>query len=82
MGLEFGDLVLAGDAKVDVALCDKAGDVGGGEEDKGEGVVFDKGNVKAIVAVELDVYTKHRQKRGFIELGVQGDSEGCGFVEG
>jgi hypothetical protein len=35
VGFEFGDLVLASDAEVDVALCDESGDVGGREENEG-----------------------------------------------
>ena len=53
--IEFGDLVLACDAEVYVAFGNEPGDIGRGQEDEGQGVVFDEGNVKAVMAVELDV---------------------------
>ena len=49
------DLVTACDSQVDAAFTNKGGDVGGGEEDQRKRVVLDKGDVKARVAVELDV---------------------------
>lgn len=41
----FGDLIPAGYTEVDSAFADKGGDIGGGEEDEGYGVVFDEGDV-------------------------------------
>lgn len=41
----FGDLIPAGYTEVDSAFADKGGDIGGGEEDEGDGVVFDEGDV-------------------------------------
>jgi hypothetical protein len=49
------NLVTAGDSQIDTALSDEGGDVGGGEEDQRKRVVLDEGNVKARVAVKLDV---------------------------
>jgi hypothetical protein len=49
------DLVAACDAQVDAALADEGGDVGGWQEDEGERQILDKRDVKARMAVELDV---------------------------
>lgn len=49
------DLVPPRDAEVDLALADEGGDVGRGEEDKGDGQVLDEGDVEAVLAPELDV---------------------------
>lgn len=51
----FADLVTASDAKVYSALANKGRDVGGGKEDKSDGVVLDQGDVKSVVSSELDV---------------------------
>lgn len=44
-GLMFCDLVAAGDTKVDAALSDEGWDIGGGQEDEGDGQVLDKRDV-------------------------------------
>jgi hypothetical protein len=49
------DLVAARDSQIDTAFTNESGDVGGGEKDQRKRVVLDEGNVKARVAVELDV---------------------------
>lgn len=49
------DLVIARDAQVDAALPNEGGDIGGREEDEGDGQVLDKGNVEAVLTPELDV---------------------------
>jgi hypothetical protein len=54
-GIVLLHLVVARDAQVDAALADEGGDVGGGEEDEGDGQVLDEGNVEAILTLELDV---------------------------
>lgn len=51
----FGDLVAACDTDVDAAFTDEGGDVSGGEEDEGDGEVFDEGDVKAGFTAELHV---------------------------
>jgi hypothetical protein len=51
----FGDLIASSDAQVNATLANKGGDIGGGEEDEGKREVLDQRNVKARVAVELDV---------------------------
>lgn len=51
----LGDLVAACDADVDAAFTDEGGDVGGGEEDEGDGEVLDEGDVEAGFAAELNV---------------------------
>jgi hypothetical protein len=54
-GIVLLHLVVARDAQVDAALADKGGDVGGGEEDEGDGQVLDQGDVEAVLTAELDV---------------------------
>lgn len=54
-GLVLGDLVTAGDSEVDTAFTDESRNVGGGEEDQGDGVVLDQGDVEPRVTVELDI---------------------------
>lgn len=53
--LMLGDLVASSDAQVNATLAHEGRDIGSGKEDQGEREVLDKGNVKARVAVELDV---------------------------
>lgn len=49
------DLIPPRDSEIDAALADKRGDVGGGQEDEGNGQVLDEGNVEAVLSPELDV---------------------------
>lgn len=49
------NLIPARDSEVDAALADKRGDIGGGQEDEGDGQVLDEGNVEAVLSPELDV---------------------------
>lgn len=51
----LGDLVKARDAEINLTLSDECGDVGGGEEDEGDGEVLDERDVEAVFAAELDV---------------------------
>jgi hypothetical protein len=51
------DLVPSGDAQVDSAFTDKGGDIGSGEEDKGNWEVLDESDVEAVLATELDIGT-------------------------
>lgn len=51
----FSDLVEARDTKVNLALSDECGDVGGREEDESNGEVLDQRDVEAVFAAELDV---------------------------
>lgn len=51
----FGDLVAASDTDINAALTDEGGDVGGGQEDQGDGKVLDEGNVEAGFATKLNV---------------------------
>jgi len=37
----LGDLVAARDAQIDASFADEGGDVGGGQEDQGDGEVLD-----------------------------------------
>jgi hypothetical protein len=55
MCFEFGDLVLSCNAQMHISFSDEPGDICSGEEYESQRVVFDESNVKAIVAVELDV---------------------------
>jgi hypothetical protein len=63
-GIVLLHLVEARDAEIDAALADKGGDVGGGEEDEGDGQVLDKGDVEAVLAAELDVSALEEVKGG------------------
>lgn len=54
-GGSFLDLVVAGNTQIDATLADKGRDIGGGEEDEGDGEVLDEGDVEAVFAAELDV---------------------------
>lgn len=51
----LGDLVEARDAEINLALADECGDIGGGEEDEGDGEVLDERDVEAVFTAELDV---------------------------
>jgi hypothetical protein len=51
----LGDLVAAGDTKVNAALADEGWDVGGGQEDQRNGQVLDQRDVEAGFTAELDV---------------------------
>lgn len=54
-GIVLGDLVAAGDTEVNTALADESWDVGGGQEDQGNGQVLDKRDVETGFAAELDI---------------------------
>ena len=60
-------LVPARDAEVDLALADEGGDVGGREEDEGQGEVLDEGDVEAVLAAELDVGTLKEVERRLVQ---------------
>jgi hypothetical protein len=49
------DLVPASNAEIDLAFANEGGDIGGGQEDEGDGVVLNEGDVEAVLAAELDV---------------------------
>lgn len=51
----LGDLIKARDAEINLTLANECGDVGGGEEDEGDGKVLDERDVEAVFAAELDV---------------------------
>jgi len=51
----FSDLIATGDAEVDSSFANEGGNVGGGEEYQGYGEIFDKRDVEARFAAELDV---------------------------
>lgn len=63
----LGDLVPAGDTQVDPAFADEGRDVGGGEEDEGDGVVLDEGDVEAGFAAELYVRAGEEVEGGLLE---------------
>lgn len=69
-GLVLLDLVVARDAEVDLALADKGGDVGGGEEDEGDGEVLDEGYIEAVLAAELDVGALEEVEGGLLEAAL------------
>lgn len=51
----FCDLIAPSYAKVDTTFAYECGDIGGRKEDEREWEVLDERNVKARVAVELDI---------------------------
>ena len=61
------DLVPSRDSQVDPTLANKGRDVGGGEEDEGNGQVLDQRNVESVLASELDVGPLEEVQRGLIE---------------
>lgn len=63
----FLDLVPASDAEVDTALADESRDIGGGEENQGDGEVLDEGNVEAVLAAELNIGALEEVQGGGIE---------------
>lgn len=71
-GLVFLHLVVACDAQVDLALAYKGGNVGGGEEDEGDGEVLDKGDVEAVLTAELDVGALEEVEGGLLEAALWG----------
>lgn len=48
-------LVPARDAEVDLALANEGRNIRRGKEQQGDGEVLDKGNVEAVLALELDL---------------------------
>lgn len=66
-GIVLLDLIPARYAEVDAALADKGRDVGGGQEDEGNGEVLDEGDVEAVLAAELDVGTLEQVQRGLVQ---------------
>ena len=51
----FGDLIPAGYTEVDPTFTNEGGDIGGGKEDKGYGVILDESDVEASFAAKLYV---------------------------
>jgi hypothetical protein len=64
------DLVTACDTQVDAALADEGGDVGRGQEDEREREVLDQRDVKARVAVELDVGAVEEVEADLVETAL------------
>ena len=62
----FGYLIAAGYSEIDTAFANKGGDVGGGEEDEGNRVVFDEGNVETGLPAELDIRASEEVKGGLL----------------
>jgi hypothetical protein len=54
-GIVFGDLVATSDADVNATLANEGGDVGGGQEDQGNGEILDEGDVETGFAAELNI---------------------------
>lgn len=69
-GLVLADLVPSRDSEVDAALPDKGRDIGGREEDEGNGEVLDEGEVEAVLASELDIGALEEIERGLIEASL------------
>lgn len=66
----LGDLVAASDTKVDAALAHEGRDVGGRQEDQGDGKVLDQGDVEAGLAAELDVAAGEEVKGGLLQAAL------------
>lgn len=54
-GIVLLDLIPTSDSQVDAAFANKGRDIGSGEEDEGDGEVFDKGNVETGLTSKLDI---------------------------
>jgi hypothetical protein len=74
-GLVLGNDIAASDSKVDSALADEGGDVGGREEDQGQRQVLHQGNVEAVVTVELDVGAGEQLDAGLVQTALFGHGE-------
>lgn len=61
------DLVQSGDTEIDVAFADKSWDVGCWKEDQGNMVVFDVGNVTAMLPSELYIGSGKKVKRRLLK---------------
>jgi hypothetical protein len=70
LGIVFSDLVTAGDTDINAAFAHKGRNVGGGEEDKRNWVVLDQRDVKAGLAVELNIATGEQVKGGLVEASL------------
>ena len=68
--LMLGDLVPAGDTKVDSSLSYEGWNVGRGEEDQSEWMVLDESNVETRMTVELDVGTMQKIQAGLVEAAL------------
>lgn len=66
-GIVLLDLIPTRDTKIDATFADKGGDVGGGEEDEGNGEILDEGNVESVLSAELDVGTLEETERRVVE---------------
>lgn len=66
----LGDLVAAGDTKVDTALTDEGWDVGSGQEDECDGQVLDQRDVETGLAAELDVGSGEEVKGGLLQAAL------------
>lgn len=64
------DLVAACDTQIDAALTNEGGNIGGGQEYEREREVLDKRNVKARVAVELDVGAVEEVEADLVETAL------------
>ena len=73
--LVLGDNIAASDSKVDSALADEGGDVGGREEDQGQRQVLHQGDVETVVTVELDVGAGEQLDAGLVQAALLGDGE-------
>ena len=74
----FGDLISACYTEIDSTFTDKGGDIGGGEEDEGYGVVFDEGDVEAGFAAELNIGTSEEVESGLLETSLWSKADESG----
>lgn len=78
----FSDLIPAGYTEVDSAFTNEGRDIGGGEKDKGYGVVFYEGDVEASFAAELYVGAGEEIERGLLETSLWSVGREWGDVVG
>jgi hypothetical protein len=66
----LGDLVAASDTKVDTALANEGGNIGGRQEYECDGQVLDQRNVETGLAAELDVAAGEEVKGGLLQAAL------------
>jgi len=68
------DLIATGNTKIATTLRDEGRDIGGGQEDEGDGEVLDESNVETRVSVELDVGTVEKLDTCLVKASLCGES--------
>jgi hypothetical protein len=66
----FLNLVPSGDTEVATTLADEGWNVGGGEENQGNGEILDESDIKTVLTTELDVGALEEVQCGSIETAL------------